>query len=43
MKAERLKVLTDLRGFYEKYDARFPAWYRKLRARARKIYEDFER
>jgi len=39
----KLARIRELNDWYDEFDKRFPAWYRKIRLRARKIYEELER
>lgn len=42
MRAEKLEKIRELNRWYEEFDKHFPDWYRKIRVRARKIYQEQE-
>ncbi|HEX58954.1 MAG TPA: hypothetical protein ENF26_02255 [Methanomicrobia archaeon] len=40
--AERLKIIRELRDFFEEYDRGLPEWLREQRAQARRIFLEYE-
>ena len=40
--AERLKVIKELKDFFEEYDRELPEWLREQRAQARRIFFEYE-
>jgi len=42
MDTKKLRILEELRNYYQEYDKRFPEWLRKSRQLARKIHQEYE-
>ena len=40
--AERLKIIKELKDFFEEYDRELPEWLREQRAQARRIFFEYE-
>lgn len=42
MDVKKLRVLEELKDYYEEYDKRFPEWLKKSRELARNIHQEYE-